>query len=85
MQQRVPEEHAGGSQQQLVSTVGGLSHQDGTVAKVALLPQRPQLLQQLAAVVGQLHHSVSVKRQDDPTTPVPASSGTDTCGDGAHV
>lgn len=84
VQQQVPEEHAGGGQQQLVSTVGGLSHQDGAVAEVALLPQRPQLLHQLAAVVGQLHH-VSVKRQDNPHPTVPASSGTDSRGDGSHV
>lgn len=51
-----------------MSTVGGLSHQNGAVAEVALLPQSPQLLHQLTAVVGQLHHSVSVKCQDKPTT-----------------
>lgn len=51
-----------------MSTVGGLSHQDGAVAEVAFLPQSPQLLHQLAAVVGQLHHSVSVKYQNKPTT-----------------
>ena len=51
-----------------MSPVGGLSHQDGAVAEVALLPQSPKLLHQLAAVVGQLHLSVSVKCQDNPTT-----------------
>lgn len=82
MQQQVPEEHAGGGQKQLVSTMGGFSHQDGAVAEVALLPQRPQLLHQLTAVVGQLHHSVSVKCQDNLG---PASTETDKCGDRSHL
>ncbi len=48
----LPEEHAGGGQHQLVRTVRAVSHQDGAVTEVALLPQSPQLLHQLAAVVG---------------------------------
>lgn len=36
--------------------VGAVAHQDGAVAEVSLLPQGPQLLHQLAAVVRQLQH-----------------------------
>ena len=48
----LPEEHAGGSQYQFMGAVGAVPHQDGAVTQVALPPQGPQLLHQLAAVVG---------------------------------
>ena len=48
----LPEKHAGCSQHQFMCTVRAVSHQDGAVTEVALLPQGPQLLHQLAAVVG---------------------------------
>ena len=38
--------------------VRAVSHQDGAVTEVALLPQGPQLLHQLAAVVRELQHLV---------------------------
>ncbi len=48
----LPEQHAGGSEHQFMCSVRAVSHQDGAVTEVALLPQGPQLLHQLAAVVG---------------------------------
>lgn len=56
MHPALPEEHTGGSQHQFVCAMRALSYQDGAVTEVALLPQGPQLLHQLAAVVWQLHH-----------------------------
>lgn len=47
----LPEEHAGGSQHQFMCSVRVVSHQDGAVTEVALLPEGPQLLHQLSAVV----------------------------------
>ena len=52
----LPEEHAGGSQHKFMCSVMTVSHKDGAVTEVALLLQGPQLLHQLAAVVGELHH-----------------------------
>lgn len=42
--------------------VRAVSHQDGAVTEVALFPQCPQLLHQLAAVVRQLYHCLMPRR-----------------------
>lgn len=47
----LPEEHAGGGQYQFMCAVRAVSNKDGAVTEVALFPQGPQLLHQLAAVI----------------------------------
>lgn len=61
----LPEEHAGGGQHHFVCMMRTVSHQDCAVTELALIPQRPQLLHQLAAVVWELHHCAQQPRREN--------------------